>query len=838
MPQLVKKRRSGWAVLAAGALIASLLAVGASPAGAQAGANDKADNATVLSACVGAALDDHMFTDVSDGHAFGDAINCVAYYGITNGTGDGATYSPNQDVTRAEMAVFIARAAGVAGVDVGSGSGGFSDIGGVWQEAQDAINALGAKGMIPSGGEFRPDDAITRAEMATFLVGLMVEAAPNIWKDTQGVLRLSGRTTAANWDWFQDARDAMPAENDGEISALFELGVTKGASAASVQNKYRPPLDYNYEPFGTVDRGQMAEFITRALAHTSARPEGVTAQHDWITGNVVVSMRDAEFQPIAGETVDVIRIPTSSEDAAFKGNGECSIDVDNVGTGKYGCEIEGADPITGGDGDARVHFDSPDDGGTTVWAWTGEGGDKLDDDTVLYRFEATKDTPRAGVQVRIKADHPGIKKVHLGSSVLYTLQLEDKFGADTTIGPDDTDPRPSRFLVTTSIYAVIPNTTAFDMTEPVGPTNNRYRRNVQGSYVQNTFPLTTDDDGKATFSVSALPDLNPSVDRDEYVVEVHIQGQQGDSGNTRGMAYYLGTDDEPTPASQTTRLVPVREAATELADYWDALVFSTEPNAPGRLRVVDGDATVVPGVSVSVTPAARYIASNSRGASTRATVTAVDQYNDPISGADVSLMTDARSDPPDTEDLDDDPNTAPTERSIPIANDRAIATGRDGSYTFGYTRENGASDDAVLTGSWDHDDDGCADSTTTCVDTDGDDSPDATGTGPVEGTATVRWAATARAAQGTGQQIRSFDKDANTIYAGADDAVTVFYYDENDRYNVIIGGVATSPADSSSVTTYAGFERRLSTFTGFLVRWETYSLQGRAVNEFTLITPA
>ena len=33
MPQLVKKRRSGWAVLAAGALVASLLAVGTANAG-------------------------------------------------------------------------------------------------------------------------------------------------------------------------------------------------------------------------------------------------------------------------------------------------------------------------------------------------------------------------------------------------------------------------------------------------------------------------------------------------------------------------------------------------------------------------------------------------------------------------------------------------------------------------------------------------------------------------------------------------------------------------------------------------------------------------------------
>ena len=140
---------------------------------------------------MGGAIADNMFADVSDDHTFQDAINCVAYYGITNGTGDGSTYSPNQDVTRAQMAVFIARAAGVAGVDLDSGSGGFSDIGDIWQEAQDAIDGLAASGMIAKGGDFRPDDAINRAEMATFLIGLLAEAAPNVtidsdWRDPVG----------------------------------------------------------------------------------------------------------------------------------------------------------------------------------------------------------------------------------------------------------------------------------------------------------------------------------------------------------------------------------------------------------------------------------------------------------------------------------------------------------------------------------------------------------------------------------------------------------------------------------------------------------------------------
>ena len=115
MIQPMNKRRSGLAVLAAGALIASILAAGTVPAGA---VTDRPDHTTPLSACVGDAAVDQMFSDVSAGHVFRDAINCVAYYDITHGTGDGSTYSPEQDVTRAEMAVFIARAAKAAGVDL------------------------------------------------------------------------------------------------------------------------------------------------------------------------------------------------------------------------------------------------------------------------------------------------------------------------------------------------------------------------------------------------------------------------------------------------------------------------------------------------------------------------------------------------------------------------------------------------------------------------------------------------------------------------------------------------------------------------------------------------
>ena len=91
MIQPMKKRRSSWGVLAVGALVASVLAAGAVPAAA---VTDSADHTTRLSACVAAAAEDRMFSDVSEGHAHRAAINCIAYYQITHGTDDGSTYSP------------------------------------------------------------------------------------------------------------------------------------------------------------------------------------------------------------------------------------------------------------------------------------------------------------------------------------------------------------------------------------------------------------------------------------------------------------------------------------------------------------------------------------------------------------------------------------------------------------------------------------------------------------------------------------------------------------------------------------------------------------------------
>ena len=101
----------------------------------------------------------------------------------------------------------------------------------------------------------------------------------------------------ADWDYFADSRRSQNRVSDSAASALYELGVAKGTG-----------MGY-FSPASTVSRGAMAAFITRALAHTSARPEGVTIQTDE-PGGVIVSVRDANFHPVANAVVDVFSVRT------------------------------------------------------------------------------------------------------------------------------------------------------------------------------------------------------------------------------------------------------------------------------------------------------------------------------------------------------------------------------------------------------------------------------------------------------------------------------------------------------------------------------------------------
>jgi SpoIID/LytB domain protein len=103
------------------------------------------------------------FVDVA-GHTHEQGVNAVAAAGIADGYEDG-TFRPDEPVTRQQMATFLDRALGLP-----AGAAAFGDVGGGSTHAR-AVNAVAAA-RIASGcapERFCPGDEVSRGQMATFL---------------------------------------------------------------------------------------------------------------------------------------------------------------------------------------------------------------------------------------------------------------------------------------------------------------------------------------------------------------------------------------------------------------------------------------------------------------------------------------------------------------------------------------------------------------------------------------------------------------------------------------------------------------------------------------------
>ena len=111
-----------------------------------------------------------VFSDVPSTYWAANWIEQLASEGITSGCGTGV-YCPETSVTRAQMAVFLLRAKHGSAYIPPAATGVFTDVpADYWAAAW--IEQLAAEG-ITSGcgnGAYCPDQSVTRAQMAVFLV--------------------------------------------------------------------------------------------------------------------------------------------------------------------------------------------------------------------------------------------------------------------------------------------------------------------------------------------------------------------------------------------------------------------------------------------------------------------------------------------------------------------------------------------------------------------------------------------------------------------------------------------------------------------------------------------
>jgi hypothetical protein len=173
-----------------------------------------------------------LFADVPADNWAALYIYALANSAVTSGCGAG-NYCPEATTTRAQMAVFIIKAMGQT-PSAAAYDAYFTDI------ANDGfapyINRLFELGVTWGCGAnvFCPSDAVSRAQMAVFIVKAMGETP-----------------SAAAYDaYFTDiANDAFAPY----INRLFELGITWGCGTNI------------YCPSDQVSRAQMAVFVGKAF---------------------------------------------------------------------------------------------------------------------------------------------------------------------------------------------------------------------------------------------------------------------------------------------------------------------------------------------------------------------------------------------------------------------------------------------------------------------------------------------------------------------------------------------------------------------------------------------
>ena len=709
MAQLVKKRRPGWVLLVVSALVASLFAVPAAAID-----DDSKPNAeAATSACVGDATDDWMFPDVSEGHAFRDAINCLAYYGVTEGYGDG-TFGPNNDVSNEEMVLFMERAAGVAGADAEAVVGDFAMTG---------------------------SDPVDRGDMALLIARLLVAATDTVDTADDGTFTVEG-VTGDDWDYFADSRRSQNRVHDSAASALYELGVVKGTG-----------MGY-FSPANAVSRGEMAAFITRALAHTTARPEGVSIQSA-SPGEVTISVRDAKFQPVANAPLDIFSARADQVDEAFSEDGSCYTprltreDGDDMGL----CKIDALDPITNLSGDHTASITvNTDAGGTTVWAWTGEHDDEVEDGGEgLASINLTETAPLTADAAKVTTDlGENVSRAAFGSTVTVTIQL-----IDTTASNGDAGPTAGN--------------TDYTVTERRDTDTNIQTDGAPGAVTAGaqvkTHTVTVDASGKATFTITA--DDPDATDRNN---------PDGDSAADPVVPNRIDR------VRVTFRVVPATANAGPAVNEG---LSSTD--ASGDQTITFSDAASVVSSATVESSADYLVVPTSGSASNVVTVTVLDQYGQPMRNQMVRLSS----------------THAPTgadpanESTFPVAR----RTDSSGSVRIGYTRVGGASVETVVA----HNAADTADGTAVTL--------DATNRIPANttdgGQASVYWVSALTAATLAAGDALVADTDANTLIIANDtDGPQLVRYDDNDQF--IVNDATVTPNLTGEAVTMAAFEEYLA----------------------------
>ena len=571
------------AVLTALALLASVLvavpAVAAAP---------EADYTATFDACDGAPGAE--FADVPSAHPNAGDIDCIAYYGVTQGT-SATTYSPIMSVTREHMALFLTRLAGLVGISMADDPAdpGFMDTGDLGDESQAAIAQLADLGITEgtSSTTYSPADSVTRGQMAQFVARLMNLMEPM----ADGAIGLGSTTqygfTPSDVDDNDDDADigtpftdlgrATKDEYDA-ITNLYELGVASGIS------------DTSYAHGANITRAAMAGFMVAVLDHSNARSAGLSIQATPSSGwgglapTIVISVRDDSFGPVEDQAVDMFS--STSDNNGLRSDGTCnfSTNPDDVNFGDFvtgDCVWNDNDDSSDVAGNIFLEGDVDEGDTRSFHAWIGEDeDDEFDADefdaqtasvTAMYEQVAMEISSTINEHADDGYDLPGDltnegQKVDLraDSEVTFTAQLIDvnddpvaREGIEVRVeyrqGSETEGPRDSRSYVNTHEAELETDENGQVSFVVEGPSDDRRSDNQTRAddilfasdgledqeddvyWVEETPVLTTDSLGVPAYLVATEPTISATV---------YLWDQYGNSHRSNGNQKVMITVDQ------------------------------------------------------------------------------------------------------------------------------------------------------------------------------------------------------------------------------------------------------------------------------------------------------
>ena len=341
-------------------------------------------NSSTYSACPSSAgTPSAGFTDTTS-----TDVDCIASYGITTGV-TATTYEPTASIPRWQMALYMTRTADVVGHTLGTGADqGFTDIGGYSAAIQTAINQLAQLGVTlgTTATTYSPDDNVTREQMAMFverLLGLTTVGPNGAAVSSASALTTIGTLETQNAYNYTDIDGAgITFEGHEAIEELYNLGVPGHDKTVTT-----------FGPASSITRDEMATWLTNAMGHTNARPEGLTIEYSKKSGfandpTINISYRDANFDGVAGQAVDMFTWTSSAtlgNTSPFLADGTCKLNsnVSLLGSSLTKCYTDVGDSSTNSVGNIALAASATTPGAASlnVYAWTGTAGTGYDNDT-------------------------------------------------------------------------------------------------------------------------------------------------------------------------------------------------------------------------------------------------------------------------------------------------------------------------------------------------------------------------------------------------------------------------------------------------------------------------